>query len=104
VLYARPEEQLIVSVSFEHGMTAADAVERSGLTERFPEIGAQVLVLGVWGKEVSAAHELKPGDRIEISRPLKADPRDMRREYMTDGRVMGGAAAPVPGVRKKVRE
>jgi putative ubiquitin-RnfH superfamily antitoxin RatB of RatAB toxin-antitoxin module len=55
-------------------------------------------VLGVWGVEVEREFALKPGDRVEISRPLTVDPRVMRRELLDDGRVMGGA-----GVRKKDR-
>ena len=101
VLYALPEEQVIVELNFEPGMTAALAVERSGLTESYPSISEQDLVLGVWGAEVAAEHRLKPGDRVEISRPLEADPRVMRRELMTDGRVMGGAQAPDVGLKRK---
>ncbi len=104
VLYALPKEQPIVELRFEPGMTAARAVERSGLADSYTSIGDQDLVLGVWGVEVAAGHRLKPGDRVEISRPLEADPRVMRRELMNDGRVMGGAQAPDGGLRKKGRE
>jgi putative ubiquitin-RnfH superfamily antitoxin RatB of RatAB toxin-antitoxin module len=91
VLYALTDQQVIVCVDHEPGMTAAEAVEKSGLAERFPSIGDRPLVLGVWGVGVEAGYRLAPGDRVEISRPLVADPRDMRRELMSDGRVMGGA-------------
>jgi putative ubiquitin-RnfH superfamily antitoxin RatB of RatAB toxin-antitoxin module len=104
VLYALPEKQVIVELNIEPGMTAALAVERSGLIESYPSISEQDLVFGVWGVEVSPNHPLKPGDRVEISRPLEADPRVMRRELMTDGRVMGGAQAPDSSLRKKARE
>jgi len=104
VLYALPDEQLIVPVPFRAGMTAHDAFVASGLGERYPAIGREPLVLGVWGVEVDSGLELKSGDRVEISRPLVADPREMRREFLSDGKVMGGAEAPAPGVRKKARE
>lgn len=108
VLYALPGEQIIVEVPYEPGMTAALAVARSGLKESYPAIGEAELVVGVWGVEVDTAHLLEPGDRVEISRPLVADPRVMRRELMSDGRVMGGAQAPdsaaKSAIRKKVRE
>lgn len=103
VLYALPDTQPIVSVPFAEGMTALEAVRASGLVERFPAIGREPLVLGVWGVEVEPGFELGAGDRVEISRPLVADPREMRREFLTDGRVMGGAEAPKPDVRKKAR-
>jgi hypothetical protein len=101
VVYARPDEQPIVEVDFEPGMTAADAVERSGLVDDLSVLSEQGLVLGVWGVEVSTEHRLNAGDRVEVSRPLQADPRVMRREFMSDGRVMGGAPAPDAKLKKK---
>lgn len=94
VLFAMPDEQHIVEVAFEPGMTAALAVDRSGLAEQFPTLAETDLVLGVWGVAVEPGQLLEPGDRVEISRPLQADPRDMRRELISDGRVMGGAPRP----------
>lgn len=104
VLYALPDEQRIVELDFEPGLTAQMAVEHSGLFSSTAAFSGQDLVLGVWGVEVDAAYMLKPGDRVEISRPLQADPREMRREFLTDGRVMGGAAARRGVVKKKGRE
>jgi putative ubiquitin-RnfH superfamily antitoxin RatB of RatAB toxin-antitoxin module len=101
VLFALPDDQTIVKIRFETGMTATQAVERSGLLERYPEIGSADLVLGIWGMAVPGDCGLKPGDRVEISRPLVADPRDMRRTLMSDGRVMGGALARVDPIRKE---
>ena len=94
----------MVELAFEPPMTAADAVARSGFMERYPQIMESNLILGIWGVEVSPDCRLQPGDRVEISRPLVADPRDMRRELVSGGRVMGGASAPENAVRKKVRE
>lgn len=107
VLYALPGEQIIVDVPYEPGMTVGLAVARSGLKDRYAAIGEAALVVGVWGAEVDTAHPVQPGDRVEISRPLVADPRVMRRELMSDGRVMGGAqadSAAKSAVRKKARE
>jgi len=101
VVFARPEEQPIVEVEFEAGMTAGAAVERSGFVGGLEDLSKLGLIVGVWGVEVSNEHELKAGDRVELSRPLQADPRDMRRELMTDGRVMGGAPAPKAFTKKR---
>lgn len=100
VLYALPAEQHIVEIDLEAGMTAADAVARSGLAERFPEIGRSDLILGIWGVEVASDYRLRGGDRVEISRALVADPRAMRRDLISVGRVMGGADAPAANLRK----
>ena len=99
VLYALPERQIIVDVPFASGMTVAQAVEASGLQQKFPAIAAQSLVAGVWGKAVANAYRLAAGDRVEITRPLQADPREMRRDYLSQGQVMGGAK-PERGVKK----
>ena len=89
VVYALPEKQWIESMPFADGMTAREAVERSGLMEAHPEIGARPLVLGVFGNEVPHRHRLKDGDRVEICRPLALDPREMRRRAVAAGRHMG---------------
>ena len=91
VLYALPDEQVIVELPAEQGMTAIRAVELSGLLERYPAIADGPLVLGIWGVEVANDRSLEPGDRVEISRPLETDPRTMRRDLLSDGKVMGGA-------------
>jgi hypothetical protein len=104
VLYALPEEQVIVELQLTPGLTARAAVERSGLLERFPEILEHDLLLGIFGADVSHDRVLNSGDRVEISRPLLADPRDRRRELLIDGRVMSGADAPERNLRRKVRD
>ena len=102
VLCAFPDEQGVVEVDYAPGMTATQAVERSQLLERYAALLDDDIVLGVWGVQVEADFLVEPGDRVEISRPLEVDPRDMRRELLSDGRVMGGA--PAPKLRKKARK
>ena len=89
VVFALPDEQFEVTVVCTPGMTAHDAVLQSGLIERFPEISESPLVLGCFASRVDHDHRVKAGDRIEICRPLRADPRDQRRALWRDGRVMG---------------
>lgn len=94
VLYALRDTQHLVELEFADGITALQAVNDSGLIERFPDILDSDLMLGIFGLEVTHNQLLKPGDRVEISRPLIADPRQMRRDMMSDGKVMGGAVLP----------
>jgi len=89
VAYATPDEQRIVTLPLEPGMTAAQAVERSGLADAFPQIRQRKLVLGIFGAEVEPGRRLRAGDRVEICRPLHADPRVLRRSLAASGKVMG---------------
>lgn len=91
VVYALADEQRVVTLALEPGLTAAGAVARSGLAEAFPEIAERELVLGIYGTRVASDRLLEAGDRVEICRPLELDPRDLRRELLKHGRVMGGA-------------
>ena len=90
VVYATRDAQPIVTLKLEAGLTAEAAVSRSGLLARFPEIDTANLCLGIFGIAVDREQELQAGDRVEICRPLENDPRNMRRELLASGKVMGG--------------
>ena len=60
------------------GLTLADVVRASGLPQRFPQIDLEHARVGVWGKPRDLASPVAPGDRIEIYRPLTADPKASR--------------------------
>lgn len=80
VAYARPDKQLIIPVDVPEGSTAIYAVEKSAITEHFPEIDLDAAKLGIFGKAQPHDKVLKPGDRVEIYRPLIADPKESRRK------------------------
>jgi hypothetical protein len=103
VVYATPDEQHIVELPWESGMTAAGAVERSGLPARYSQIDQDALVLGIFGRRVANDDLLSPGDRVEICRPLTADPRQMRRSKLAHGDVMGRGAGAGVNTRKQER-
>lgn len=87
VAYARPERQLIVKLSLPAGTTAREAVLQSGIASEFPEIDLAQLKLGVFGKAVPAEHMLRDRDRVEIYRPLQADPKEVRRRRAEAGKA-----------------
>lgn len=89
VAYARPERQLILRVEVPAGTTAIEAARLSGIEEQFPEIELGKNRMGVFGKLCKADRVLNPGDRVEIYRPLQADPRAARRELAAAGKSMG---------------
>ncbi len=95
VAYARPDSQSIIALDVEPGVTAEQAVLRSGILEQYPEIDADNCRLGVFGKAVKRDRVLEAGDRVEIYRPLIADPKEVRRQRAAEGKRMkkGGGEA-----------
>ncbi len=79
VAYARPDEQVIVTVVATPGMTVREAIERSGILARFPEIDPARLDVGIFSKPVELDRPLRDGDRVEIYRPLLVDPKEVRK-------------------------
>ena len=84
VAWASLAEQCIVALTLAAGATAHEAVEASGMMGRYSLDGA-TLRLGVFGKSVPAGHVLRDGDRVEIYRPLLADPKEVRRRRARSG-------------------
>lgn len=80
VAYALPHEQKIISMQVEEGCTAHEAVVRSGIVELFPEIDPAHAPMGIFGKAMRdpRSQVLRDGDRVEIYRPLIADPKEAR--------------------------
>jgi putative ubiquitin-RnfH superfamily antitoxin RatB of RatAB toxin-antitoxin module len=96
VVYALPDEQLLLKKSVPAGTTVADAIHASGMLDKYPEIDLDKNKLGIFGKLTKSDAVLRDKDRIEIYRPLIADPKEVRRKRAEEGKVMkkgGGAAA-----------
>lgn len=79
VAYATPGRQLIVKLRVPPGTTVAQAIEISAIRDQFAEIQAQPVV-GIFSRKVVLDHVLSAGDRVEIYRPLMADPKEARRQ------------------------
>jgi putative ubiquitin-RnfH superfamily antitoxin RatB of RatAB toxin-antitoxin module len=79
VAYAEPGRQFLRRLDLAAGATVADAITASGLEREFA-IDARVLSAGVWSKPVARDAVLADGDRVELYRPLKADPKETRRQ------------------------
>jgi putative ubiquitin-RnfH superfamily antitoxin RatB of RatAB toxin-antitoxin module len=93
VAYARPEEQRIVSLEVMPGTTLRQAIEQSGILEHFTEIDLSNAKVGIFGKLKKLDETLRAGDRVEIYRPLIADPKQVRKQRAAAGKAMkkGGA-------------
>jgi uncharacterized protein len=79
VAYARSDVQLIVELRIEEGATVEQAICQSGMLLKFPEIDLSVNAVGIFGRAAQLRQLLRDGDRVEIYRPLKADPKLIRR-------------------------
>ncbi len=79
VVYATRESQRIVPLVLEEGACALDAVHASGLLEQHPELCSGPLRLGIFGEESAHDVMLSDGDRVELYRPLRLDPKEARR-------------------------
>jgi putative ubiquitin-RnfH superfamily antitoxin RatB of RatAB toxin-antitoxin module len=88
-VYALPDQQLLVSLELDAGATAADAVRASGVIEAFAGTCFEKLSLAIWGNPVPPETLLRDGDRVDILRPLRIDPREARRQLAEKGGVMG---------------
>ncbi|NLF54853.1 MAG: RnfH family protein [Thauera phenolivorans] len=96
VVYALDQRQELVSLKLPEGATARDAVEASGLLHKYPEIDLEgANKLGVFAKLVKPDTVLRDRDRVEIYRPLIADPKAVRKKRADEGKVMkkGGGSA-----------
>lgn len=94
VAYARPDVQVVLPVRVPAGATVADALESAKIGERFPEIDLATAKVGIFGKLTRLDTVLKPRDRVEIYRPLIADPKEIRRQRAAQGKATrkGGAS------------
>jgi len=82
VAYALPNKQQIIALQVPENCTIFDAAERSGIVEKFPEINLSSAKMGIFGKAIPKPKEaiIKNGDRVEIYRPLIADPKEVRKQ------------------------
>jgi len=94
VIYALPTEQRIFSVTLTQQATVRDAVERSGIAEHYPQIDIAASKVGIFGRLVNWDAPLREGDRVEIYRPLSADPKVVRRQRVEKKRKQGRSHAP----------
>jgi len=87
VAYATPEKQLILVVPFQDGLNAQEAIEKSGILQIFPSIDLTSNGVGIFSKPCKLDTSLRVGDRVEIYRPLIADPKEVRRQRAEAGKV-----------------
>lgn len=87
VAYALPGQQSLMRVQLAHGATVEDAIRASGVLQAFPEIDLAKNKVGIFSKLVKLDETVRDKDRVEIYRPLIADPKEVRRKRAEEGKV-----------------
>ena len=108
VVYGVPERQSLLLVAVTAPCTVEQAIKQSEICQQFKEIDLSANKVGIWNKVAKLSDEVHPGDRIEIYRPLIADPKEVRklraerakREGRAD-RVTGGRPNSNRGTKKE---
>ena len=90
VCHALPSESFLVDLELPAGSTLLQAVQASGVQQRYPQIDLGAHKLGIFGKLRPADTVLRDGDRVEIYRPLQADPKETRRRRAKHRQGNGG--------------
>jgi putative ubiquitin-RnfH superfamily antitoxin RatB of RatAB toxin-antitoxin module len=80
VAYATPDKQVLLGLTVPAGTTIAEGIEMSAIRDEFPELNMDIKAVGIFSRKVPMDHVLREGDRIEIYRPLIADPKEVRRQ------------------------
>ena len=87
VVYATPERQTLLALEVPKGCTVAEAIESSGIRDQHPGLVVDPSAVGIFSRKVGLDQELSDGDRVEIYRPLLADPKETRRRRARKKRV-----------------
>ena len=97
VVYPLPQKQEIFMVKLPLGATVREAIESSGVLAKYPEIDLAKSKLGVFAKLAKPDSVLRDRDRVEIYRPLIADPKEVRKQRAAEGKVMKKGAGEQEG-------
>ena len=88
VAYALPDKQSLVSLEVEEGTTIIEAIEASGILDTYDQIDLTRDRVGIFSKFATLDTVLREKDRVEIYRPLIADPKKVRKERAARGKAM----------------
>ena len=88
VSYALPKKQIIIPVLVPKDTSVKEAIELSGILKAFDGIDLSSNQVGIFGKLTTLDKDVRDRDRIEIYRPLSADPKEIRRKRAAEGKDM----------------
>ena len=91
VVYGLAHKQKLLSICIGEGLTVEQAIIESGILALFPEIDLSINNVGIWNKAVKLSTVVEDLDRIEIYRPLIADPKEVRKRRAEKAKLEGRA-------------
>jgi putative ubiquitin-RnfH superfamily antitoxin RatB of RatAB toxin-antitoxin module len=86
VAYALPDEQTLLKIQVDENTTVEEAIQTSGILNKYPEIDLKKNKVGIFGKATRLQQVLREKDRVEIYRPLIADPKEVRKKRAAQGK------------------
>lgn len=97
VVYALPDEQTLLRIDVSEGTEIKDVIIQSKIIEDYPELELDKLDVGIFGKMARMNYKVREFDRVEIYRPLIADPKEVRKRRAAEGkRLKKGGVADAP--------
>lgn len=102
VVYGLPARQVLLALSVAQGCDILAAIKQSGIVDHFPEIEPESASVGIFSRAAKLNQTLRDGDRIEIYRPLIADPKELRK-IRAERAKAAGRADKTTGGRPKLR-
>lgn len=101
VVFALPDKQTLLDVVVAAGSSVEAVIQESGMLQRYPEIDLTRNAVGIWNRTCKLSDTVKDGDRIEIYRPLIADPKEARRRRAEKAKEEGRADKVTGGRAKR---
>ncbi len=102
VVYGLPDHQVLLGLEVDQDCDILTAIKQSGITMHFPEIDPDTAEVGIFSRMAKLDQALRDGDRIEIYRPLIADPKELRK-IRAERAKAEGRASKVTGGRPKAK-
>ena len=88
VAYALRHKQTLLNIEVDDNASVEDAIQQSNILKKYPEINLKKNKVGIFGKITSLDVKLREKDRVEIYRPLIADPKEVRKQRAAEGKFM----------------
>jgi len=88
VAYALRHKQTLLNIEVDDNASVEDAILQSNILKKYPEINLKKNKVGIFGKITSLDVKLREKDRVEIYRPLIADPKEVRKQRAAEGKIM----------------